>query len=86
MTSNQLRYWELQEQKRANIVKEGQADRLNSAQIERWSHQNATDTANAVTGGIQSIGSALFGKQGLVGTITGLVGGAGKALAGAIGF
>lgn len=97
MTQNQIAYWNLQEAKQHNRVTEreterhnqtteGETARLNSGQLNRWSHQNKTDTANAVTGGIANVSSALFGKSGLVGTITNIVGGASKAVTGLIGF
>lgn len=55
MTQNQIAFWKLEEDKRANREQERLKGEIQEAQADRWKHQNSTDTANAVTGGIGNI-------------------------------
>lgn len=73
------------ETNRSNLANEARESSLAKGQLSRWEHQNKTDTAKAVTGGIKDVGSVLFGKGGVAGTAQGLIG-AGSTATGMIGF
>ena len=66
MTQNQIAYQANLERERHNRVSELQSSReidvkrdTQEAQEQRWKHQNATDTAKAVTGGIKDVLSGI---------------------------
>lgn len=58
---------------RSNKAKEALTGSLNAGQLARWEAQNRTDMANAVTGGIKNVSQALFGRNGVIGGISGLI-------------
>lgn len=53
------------ETRRTNLANEGIKDKDIQSQITRREHQNATDSVNAVTGGIKNVASAASGLAGL---------------------
>lgn len=53
------------EARRSNLANEGIKNKDIDSQISRREHQSATDTVNAITGGVKNMASAATGIAGL---------------------
>lgn len=71
MTTNQLRYWELQENIRANKARETETNRTNIVN-EGISRSNmGVNAFKNVVAGITGLLGSVFGKAGILGTVKG---------------
>lgn len=67
MTTNQIAYWKLQEDRRSNRAQEQLKSDLQEAQKKRWKVQSGTDIAKTVTSGIKDLTKAGSGIASIIG-------------------